>query len=340
MKKILLLSRTSIACLTLAVFPACNKEKVFDMKGDTLFKVFFNETSGNNFTGSLQVSPIGPLGKFKAAWPAHRTANEENECKVTVGVDNSLIDSYNAKNKTVYKAFPEGTLTFVNTVTLGPGQSISSDSIKISLDESKTALLIDTLYLAPVKILSLTSGAISSNLNTVYVRLSVFKTNCYVRTKKADMKGSPIADRTNWTATTTLNGSIGGSLSNMFDRNEDTAWSYQIRRGLVLGFPFEVTVDMKTKVDNIEGLRLSSCYHYFLGNLYVGVTEAQVLSSDDGLAWTSQGTTEMAPGPTDGFAVYIRFYNTISAQYIKLKIKATAYNNIIHMAEWDTFVSK
>ncbi len=160
------LSVIAMAVVGLASLTGCSDGDSFDYdkKG-----IFVTGTESN------------PLVKFSVedtpstyALTAQTTQKAESDIKVKFSIDNSLVESYNAKNRASYFAVPEGTVELDNSeVTISKGSALSSTAqVKVvsteGWDDSRT-------YVIPVTIKSAsnTSGeSVIEASRTIYLRVS------------------------------------------------------------------------------------------------------------------------------------------------------------------------
>jgi hypothetical protein len=82
-----------------------------------------------------------------------------------VGVDNSIVDAYNAANGTSFQAFPDSTFKMVsNQISIPAGQHYGTTSVQIF--QSKLDPTVS--YMLPVSITDAGGKQMSSNQNTIY----------------------------------------------------------------------------------------------------------------------------------------------------------------------------
>lgn len=315
---------TTVTCL----FTACEKEVRFDVKGDQTNKVYFNTgnytvNNYNTFNFSIVNTPVGTRGKVSVSLPVFTSTPATSSLKVSMSTDNSLVAAYNEKNGTDFKVAPNDVLNLASLlVTIEPGQQKSSDSLKIAIPSDKLSLLTEKAYLLPVKISGVSGDAntaVSSNQNTIYLIINTSQSQLFDTPVRAEMVGSLIANRTNWTAT--VNQPLaGGSMLNIFDGDTDSYY-------FISSAPNTLVVDLNEGVNGISGIRLKS---YF--NVY-GITESKVLSSLDGVNWTDYGIARLG---TSEDSQYIQFYKPLTARYIRLDITGWQ-NNFIALTEFDLY---
>ncbi|WP_299289616.1 DUF1735 domain-containing protein [uncultured Mucilaginibacter sp.] len=88
---------------------------------------------------------------------------------VTIGVDNSIITSYNATNTSVtYNAIPAAAFKLPTTsLTIKAGQRVGTFSVTIYKNQLDPALS----YMLPIKIVSVSTGTISGNFGVHYYHI-------------------------------------------------------------------------------------------------------------------------------------------------------------------------
>ena len=102
------------------------------------------------------------------------TAVLPEDQEVTLEIDNSLVEAYNAKNQTTFAATPAGiTELSATTVTIPAGKS-ASDIVEVHLTDA--SVLEDVSYLVPVTIKS-TSGSVGilDASRTLFLRIARIK---------------------------------------------------------------------------------------------------------------------------------------------------------------------
>jgi hypothetical protein len=102
----------------------------------------------------------------------------------SVGVDMSLVASYNSEHATDYVALPEGTYQLDQTNVSIAGNSNQSDRINVLLTPG-TKLAPATTYLLPVTIKSHSGGTLSNSKKTVYLAFTG-SSNAYVSLTDGD----------------------------------------------------------------------------------------------------------------------------------------------------------
>ncbi|WP_158223393.1 BT_3987 domain-containing protein [Mucilaginibacter sp. MD40] len=313
--------------LMMVVFgTACKKDAQYDVMGDKVNRVYI--TTSNKSVNSINTlkftivnTPAGSVGSVNGALPVNSTMAAKQAITVAFTVDNSLIDQYNQKYGTSYKAVPQGFVTINQNVTIPAGSAISKDSLKVSIAPDKLVQLTDKAYVIPVKISSISgdnNAQVSSNENVVFIAVNISVTQLYNAPVGSDMTGNLIADRSAWTGT--IDQPIyAGSVSALFD-GDDNSYCYSGVGTL--------TVDLGSTVSGINGMRFKSYFDAY------GINTANVSSSTDGQTWTDYGTATFATGIG---AQYVKFYKNINARYLRFQITQSQQSGFIALTEFDVY---
>jgi len=330
MKKLLNLKNRYAGVIALCLLSACSNELKYNVTGDTTNRVYVNVESAfaNTYGFSVVQTPISSIGTVMAMFPARGTQAAVTDLKVTFAVDHTLVDAYNAAHSTTYSQVSDSILTLVNTTLTIPKGGVSSvDSINISINNQRLVYLTAPGYLLPIRITTVSTAektAVSTNQNIVYLLISTSWTNCYNSPLITDMVGTLITPRTTWTATLdqTL---VSGTLPQMFDGSTTTYWRIAPP---VAPAVFNLVVDLKTPYTTISGIRTNS------NSTSYGMTQAKIYSSNDGTTWTYQGPPTLS---TANAYQYIKFYQQISARYLKIQSVTLRSTSRMYLAEFDVY---
>ncbi|MEC3881481.1 discoidin domain-containing protein [Parapedobacter sp. 10938] len=139
------------------------------------------------------------------------TNYDQGDISVNLGVDNALVDGYNADHSTAYLPLPEGSWSLDKTAIVIPDGDRISDVATVTVDPSLVNFAHD--YLLPVTMQSATGDKIPINeeLKTVYLVI------------KGDVELLPVENL--WTA----HGSSsvwqeGFKVENVYDGNRNSYW--------------------------------------------------------------------------------------------------------------------
>lgn len=313
------------------LFASCSDDESYDFPGNS-GKVYVRIQSSNMVNsvsnvvnGSISKNTLGIFGDPKIKFPVSSTMPVGGNVEVSVGVDNSLVATYNSKYETSYKTLDANALTFSSKMlSIKSGQMISKDSIEMGLNTTALENIEIGEYLVPVKLQSVSGGmSVSQDWNTIYWVISV----------SAGIDDVPVADRTGWSivgyssedeyegnlATNVLDGSLGTIWH--------TEWAYAQPKP-----PHFISIDMGKKV-NMAG------FQYVTRNNGSGApTELIVAVSLDGEAWNEVGTYTQLP--TSGNVEYRTLFEEIKeARYFRLTITKIRSNvHYTSLAEVNAFI--
>ena len=322
------------ALLSFTLF-SCEDE-VYDFPGDSVNKVYLeslvNTVNGANASLSVLSTPVS-LDKETVSFPVACTLPASSELKVTLSVDPSWVESYNAAKGTSYAAMPAEAVELSNsTLTIPANSTNSSDEASVTItDEAVRNLEIGT-YLIALEINAVSGGdaEISSNRNVVYTTVVVNKDedNIYDVVPDASLKGNLLGgDRTNW-ACEWLNASFNGEPSLIFDglTYNNVQFVYSELDG-TSGF----VVDMQQEYSNISGIRYD--YYSSWGRVYA-VTSADIYTSLDNQEWTYQGRLNNSLALGEAI-----FYAPVSARYIKTMVCEVSSTNV-YICDFNIYVKE
>ncbi len=182
----------AVAALTLG---SCSDDEKYYMEGNPDNLIYFRagEANTNVYTATVQHTPVGDYSNLNIKIPVYVQRTVSNSTKVTVALDNALVDEYNTKNGTTYPALPEGALEIQKaSVTLGANEYSSSDSIEARLVEAQLPTLTEPEYLTAFRIVDVNgSGKASEERSVIYVKVQTG--NGYIHVTNNDEVISSIA---------------------------------------------------------------------------------------------------------------------------------------------------
>lgn len=311
------------SCITFAIcsMQSCSDDEAYDVVGDKTNKVFINTdhlnpigTPKNSYTFEVQHTPEGSTAgsSIEAKFPVRTTRAVEGNIVVTAEIDNSAIDIYNNANGTSYNMIPENLVVLEDmSATVSQGNTLSTDSIEVSIDQTKLDQLTKEYYLVPIKLKSVSdkSAEISSNYNTVYIIINTKEVVIKPNVSPSEMLGTLVSDYSAWTVIADVTAS-SGSASDVFDGSTNTYWDLQAS-------PVTITLDMKQK-KKIGGLRLYSMYAQYGSYYYANKVDVAV--SENSIDYKELGAGLVSNMASASNYQYLGFYKPIEAQYIKLKL--------------------
>lgn len=151
-----MLSMGLLIVFSILIFLSCKKQ----INSEKLNGVYIVPLSGSSTTeNQTLLSFVTTPYKFPIA-AAILTAVAGN-VEVALAVDNSMIATYNAAQKTTYATLPVGSYSLeANSVTIPTGKIASNQT---NLVINATMLATDVSYLVPVKVASVSSSSITLN---------------------------------------------------------------------------------------------------------------------------------------------------------------------------------
>ncbi len=322
---------TCLATLAVFVFQSCDDNASYDVVGNPANIVYINtqewtpiNAPRNQYTFKITHTPVGDLGSVSAMFPVRSTKPMDKATVIKSAVDSTLIDGYNEKYSTACVSLPEGVINLSkSSVTISEGQYISDDSITVSIDSAKLALLTDSAYLVPIRLTSVSESdvQINSEYNTAYLRINTVNTLIKDNAGSADMAGSLVTDYSAWTVTSTPASTVN-TFENIFDGSTATFWQFGTS-------PVTIIVDMN-ELKEMTGLRLFARYASY-GTSYI-FSKVKVALSKDNSTFEDAGTATSSTMANESGYQYIRFYNAEEARYIKLTLNwVSTYRSICEL---------
>lgn len=323
----------SLTVLGMLAFYACSDDDSYDVTGnpDNLAYIKVNgETSDkapkNQLSFNAVQTPIGNFNDVDVKFPIWVT-KQANDVTVTTEIVDPSIDEYNTKYNASCLPLPDGMLKLEkNTVTVKQGEYLSSDSISVTMDNSRVSELeVGKEYLAAVKLTSLSNNnaKISSNLNTVYFKIQAKKELAKQNAGSASMLGTIISDYSAWTYTSS---NTTSSISNLWGSSSSSGLSFNSN-------PSTVVFDMKS-IKKISGIRAYSRYanygsNYMFSNIKFSLSKDNVTFEEVANFSRSQMAAE------SGYQ-YICMYGGVEAQYIKLELSwpSTSYMMMVYFGAY------
>lgn len=303
--------KKSIPILAVLLLPlaACDDEPEV---GSTLYpvepenydaKLYINETAmpGNQATLEVIQTPVSLIApEDEISFYVKLTKPVANDVNVTVAENAELAAAYGNDAE----ALPAGTLQIINnTVTVKAGSMVSSEPVKMKLNESDAVKNLASKGVAAVAISSNTAGiATGSNNNAYYVVLNKKVTN--YKGQLAD----EIATMTQIPGSSITATVDGYSAAELTDGSLATEFWYWYAGGYDIVFEFDATT-------NVRGLG-------FYSNSYTGYCPniIEISTSSDGETWTSQTGGQVSLSRPSSNQVLIPFvlYASIPCKYVKL----------------------
>lgn len=238
-----------------------------------------------------------------------------------LSADLGLVDAYNRKNNTQYKAFPTGSYDLVKTtVQIPAGEKYSIDSFEVSF-KNLEAFVVGEDYLLPVK--ATASAPFVPGLRSVaYIVMRINNIN----PANTLVAGTSIS-RTNWSITASGNLNSDYGVNRLLDGSNVTAW---LSDGVL---PAQLILNMGES-KTVRGFQLIPCYE--LVNMSLSTTN--VYTSTDGNRWqyagVYAGTQPSAASSTSNPDIkYLSFINPVTARYFRFDIVQGSYFSYTGLGE-------
>lgn len=301
---------TAMLAICALAFAACGDDETYDVYGDPYNRVYVLD---NSQSFKIVQTPISTISNVDFTWNAKCSQKASGDIKVTVAVDNTLIDVYNEEHATEFEAMPAEAIVLENTEMVIPaGEMIVTDALHVKLtDDANTlsALKSEKGYIIPLRLVAVEGGGAQLSTNMVapsFLTVTVTEDNMNHEATQYTGIGTLVADQTGWTATT--NGTVQSwydPIESIFDGNGETYCYISNRSG-----DLWLDVDMG-KPYSFDGIRMmSSSYYGDSGSFSAGMT---VSTSDNGTDWKAQGKIESD-------AEDCVFYAPLTARYIRITV--------------------
>ena len=140
-------------------FTACGDDETYDVYGDPYNRVYILDNSKEY---KIVQTPISTVSNVDFTWEARCSKKASGDIRVTVAVDNSLIDAYNEEHGTKFEALPAGAIVLENTeMTIPAGEMVVADAVHLKLTDD--ANVLSTLksakgYIIPLRLVSAEGG--------------------------------------------------------------------------------------------------------------------------------------------------------------------------------------
>ena len=291
-------------------FAACGDDETYDVYGDPYNRVYILDNSKEY---KIVQTPVSTVSNVDFTWEARCSKKASGDIRVTVAVDNSLIDAYNEEHDTEFEALPVEAVVLENAeMTIPAGEMVVADAVHLKLTDD--ANVLSTLksakgYIIPLRLVSAEGGNSQLSTNMLapsFLTITVTEDNMNHEAIQYTGTGTLVADQTGWTATT--NGTVQSwydPIESIFDGNGETYCYISNRSG-----DLWLDVDMG-KPHSFDGIRMmSSSYYGDSGSFSAGMT---VSTSDNGTDWKAQGEIESD-------AEDCVFYAPLTARYIRITV--------------------
>lgn len=121
-----------------ACFTACGDDETYDVYGDPYNRVYVLDNSKEY---KIVQTPISTVSNVDFTWEAKCSKKASGDIRVTVAVDNSLIDAYNEEHDTEFEALPVEAIVLENKeMTIPAGEMVVADAVHLKLTDDVNVL--------------------------------------------------------------------------------------------------------------------------------------------------------------------------------------------------------
>ncbi|MGC4037736.1 MAG: DUF1735 domain-containing protein [Chitinophagaceae bacterium] len=229
------------------------------------------------------------------------------DIKINVQQNDSLIAAYNMQNGTNYIPFPKGSFQLAKSeVNIPAGSTVSSDLFQIKLTNVSAFTSLDMSYILPLQLKNDPANPPVDDINNVvYVIVKVRYEN--IDPSNSGLEGTTMSRET-WTATSPTGESFVFPASNTIDGDNSSIWK-------AAELPGAIDIDMGS-TQTVKGFFVVPGYFF---NTILDFTQVEILSSNDGNNWRSQGTYN-GPPLFDQNPVQIKFIGPVTARYFRVNL--------------------
>lgn len=289
-----------ILCMTAVsafVISSCSSDESFDVYGNPNNLVYFRVNAKNTLSSAIVHTPVGEFGGLDYKIPAFVQRPVAHATIVSLVQDNSLLDEYNKKYNTKYKALPDGYLNLSEAVAHIKADTVATyDSLRIVLKEdANLAGLTSEGYVAPLRMKVEGDGIVSEDRGVVYAVITT--STSLINDNPKGLLGQE-ADGSGWTCI-----SADGLNADAFTTSD---W-YFTKKQATSSF----VVDLGA-VHKISG--------YMIGSDVV--TNGEIAVSEDNNSWITLGSLKGHSGinQTVGWSTYTWYvlYGAVPSRYVKV----------------------
>lgn len=306
-------------------FTSCSKDETYDYDGINYERVYMQNPNTTK-SGTVLKTPVGYIAGFSGKVAVQTTGAMTSPTNVNLAVDNSLVDSYNAANKTSYEAIPDGVVSLEkSSLTIAAGK-IVSDTVNIVVsEEGYSKLKADVSYLVPVTIKDASGSdaqlAKDSKYRSNYFVLKYMETNSLIRTEGSvsDLIGTPTTEEQGktWSCIAAEDLNPEG-FSGLYD---ESSWDFLSGKE-VLKASFTIDLGASHK---IGGFSISS--------YLIKYSDIQI--SSDNAKWTDVGDTQNAQAiRDDNWNEWYGFYASMAARYVKMTLTLNSSSWAWNYPQW------
>jgi hypothetical protein len=313
-KLILFLGISIIAIISISL--SCKKQSTTEkLNGVYIVPLSGSSTTENQTLLSFVTTPY----KFPLA--AAISTAVTGDIDVTLTVDNNMVATYNAAQKTAYAVLPAGSYALDATNLTIPGGKIASNQTNLSIKAN--LLATDVSYLVPVKVASVSFGTIAIN--------SAIATKYYVVRAPTPVIGNLSQGKTAYWKNPSASFNPGRAIDGNTDGNFPNGSVCESGAGLEQYWEVDLGA-ISPRIDDVKIWNRTDCcddrtinFYVFISNVpFTGTTVASSLAQPGVYKYYNPGK---AGFPTTVLAAvsgrYVRIQNTGSTSLTLAEVTAT-----------------
>lgn len=321
---------TAMLAICALAFAACGDDETYDVYGDPYNRVYVLD---NSQSFKIVQTPISTISNVDFTWEARCSKKASVDIRVTVAVDNSLIEAYNEEHDTEFEALPVEAVMLENAeMTIPAGEMVVADAVHLKLTDD--ANVLSTLksekgYIVPLRLVSAEGGNSQLSTNMLapsFLTITVTEDNMNHEATRYTGTGTLLEEQSGWSVST--NGNYYDPLDGLLDGDFSTyCYIYTYSGDLWL------EVDMG-KAYTFDGIKMTTAgYDYEtwtekeVGAFSAGMT---VSTSDNGTTWKSQGKVENT-------AEACVFYAPLTARYIRITVPSGNWGATLECGEFNIY---
>jgi len=228
-------------------------------------------------------------------------------------IDTSLVKKYNEVNAftgNVYQVLPKSAYTLSGTTAIVKNGSSSSEPLTLAINPKN--LTLGVKYMLPIKLVSVSSGTINSNLSVTYFRIDEIN----VRSRDVTKGGTLTGNYTN---------SPGGEqLPNLVDSNFSSkylAFNYNTDLYVQLAYPSSKKIDAYTITSGNDAPERDP-------------KDFNLAGSNDGTTWTTIDSRSNESFPGRNLTRTFNLATEVQYSYYRLNITSISGASLIQVSEW------
>ena len=262
------------------------------------FSLMFDRGDGSVFNPT-------PSLEYPVTLKTQYAALEDN--KVSVRINNDLVQVYNAANETAYAPLENVELTGGSEFTITAGESETSGNITLAFSDSMTSLELGRSYLIPIEISDVEGygAGVSESNNVYYIFISTIYTP---NMAAADSATGTLIDRTNMTAKyTTSYGSSTNWTNDLTGKGTGTGYMYS-------SYLYDIDLGAEYTLTSFE---FNPAYYSYY-DYYYAAKIFNVQASTDNENWDDWGDSEEL---TEGSQQFVKIRYPAPVRYLRLVVK-------------------